>query len=75
MIREDLEWWLGRAGIEAGPSPGVFLRKDVIPWELDRDFTQGCELKGISGDFRCGRVVSEVIRIAKLVNTRECIRW
>jgi hypothetical protein len=64
VIREDLERWLERAGIEAGPSPGVFLRKDVILGELGRDFAQGCEFKGISGDCRRGRGGNAVIRIA-----------
>jgi hypothetical protein len=65
VIPEDLEWWLERAGIEAGPSPGVFLRKDVIPGELDRDFAQGCEFKGVSGDSWCRSVGSAVVRIDK----------
>jgi hypothetical protein len=34
-----------------GPSPGVFLRKDVILWELRREFAQGCDLKGVRDDF------------------------
>jgi hypothetical protein len=48
-----------------GTTPGVFLRKSVILGELDRDCAQECELKGISGDFGCGRVGSEVVRMDK----------
>jgi hypothetical protein len=58
-----------------GPSPRVFLRKDVILGELACEVVQGCESKGVRGDFWCGMVRGEVIRIARCVNTKECIRW
>jgi hypothetical protein len=51
----------GRAGTTL--PPGVFLRKDVILWELGREFAQGSDFKGLRGNFWYGRVGSGVIRI------------
>ena len=42
----------GRPVAEMGgwtPSPRVFLRKDVILWELSATKMQGCDFRGVTG--------------------------
>jgi hypothetical protein len=33
------------------PPPGVFLRKDVILWELSCAVAQGCDSRGVNADW------------------------
>lgn len=46
QIPEDLERCQVPTGNDTGPSPGVFLRKNVILGELACEIAQGCDSKG-----------------------------
>ena len=53
---------LARLEVGEAPPPRVFLRKDVILWELCCEIAQECDSKGFNADRSDSAVRSEVPR-------------